>query len=919
MPERIVLVDANSLIYRGYFALPPLTTTRGEQTNAIFGFTSILLRAWQDTRPDHVAACFDLALPTFRHERAATYKATRRPMPEDLRPQMERCKEVLDALAVPMYALPGYEADDLIGTLARQADERKLEVIILSGDLDTLQLVTTDVKLMTTRMGFQNTVTYDEAAIWQRYGLRPAQMVDYKALKGDTTDNVPGVPGVGDKTAARLIAQHGDLEGVYGHLDGLPARLRAALEEHRDQVLASRDLLRIVTDLPVELDLARTRRTGYDRERLAGLFRDLEFRTLTARLPPLEGPALQRAPSPDGAGQLSLGLATSAPSALAAGQRIADEAEVAQRIARAGAVAVHAELHPAERQPRLAGLGVAIEGAAWFLPVDGALPTLIARALADPGVTVVGHDLKTVRRALRRDLGDLSPRLFDTMVASYLVNAGRRQHLLEDLANERLRCEIPALPKPTRKEPNVLATIEERTAHVAACADAARQLAAFFGRDLDELGLRKLFDEVEMPLIDVLVEMEETGIALDAPYLATLSTEFAAEIARIEREAHAAVGHEFGLNSPKQLGQLLFEELRLPRGRRTATGYSTDAGVLEELRGAHPVVDLVLEYREVQKLKSTYADALSTLVDPATGRVHTHFNQTVATTGRLSSDSPNLQNIPIRTRLGRRIRRAFVAGDPEHVLVAADYSQIELRILAHMSDDPALLEAFRTGDDIHARTAALVLGIPRDAVTSELRRIAKTVNFGIIYGMSDFGLAWRMGMPRDEAQRFIDNYFRTYSQVRRYVIETKESCLERGYVETLLGRRRYIADITSPNNAVRNAAERMAINMPIQGTAADIMKIAMVRVRSRLRSQRLRARTALQVHDELVLEVPHEELESTVAALREEMSSAYVLSVPIVVDVRAGPNWDEMTPLADRALAASAPAPGDPPPHARAG
>ncbi len=902
-PERIVLVDSNSLIYRGYFALPALSTTKGEVTHATYGFTSILLKAWQETNPEYIAAAFDLPVPTFRHERDERYKAQRPKMPDDLRPQIERCKQILEAFGIPLYAIPGFEADDVIGTLAHQAETKGLDIIILSGDLDTLQCVTAHARLMTTRQGFQNTVIYDEAAIRQRFGLRPDQMVDYKSLKGDPSDNIPGVPGVGDKTAAKLVANGATLEGVYARLETLTPRLRAALEENREQVFANRELARIVTEVPVTLDLAKSRRRPYDREGVVELFRELEFRSLIARLPPLEAPRIGGAPPV----QTRLGLEV-APVAteLASGTLIADGdvASVADRIARAREVALQAELGANPRQPELVGLGLAVEGAAWFLPLEGTLPAPIASALADPAVRVVAHDIKTARRALRRALTDVPGAAFDTMLASYLIDAGKRQHVLEDLAAEHLRSHVPTLPKSTKKAP-VTASPAERAAWAGASADAARRLAPLFARALDELGLRRLFDEVEMPLVDVLVEMEETGIALDVPYLGTLATEFAQEVARIEREAYAAVGHEFPINSPKQLQELLFGELRLARGRRTVSGgYSTDAQVLEELRDAHPVIEKILEYREVQKLKSTYADALATLVDPESGRVHTHFNQAVAATGRLSSDSPNLQNIPIRTPLGRRIRRAFVAGEPGAVLVAADYSQIELRVLAHVTEDPGLLEAFRSNDDIHSRTAALVLGIPREQLTRDQRRIAKEVNFGIIYGMSDFGLAWRLGMARDEASRFIENYFKTYPRVRRYVLETKEQCLERGYVETLMGRRRYIADITSPNYAVRNAAERMAINMPIQGTAADIMKIGMIRAHQRLRREALRAKIVLQVHDELVLETPRGELDRVAEILASEMGDAYPLAAPLVVDVRVGTNWDEMTavePLGARA------------------
>ena len=909
MPERLLLADSNSLIYRGYFAIPPLTTTKGELVNAAFGFASILLKVIQEYPPQHIAACFDLPVPTFRKERDATYKATRKPMPDDLRPQFERCKEFLDKFGVPMYSLPGYEADDVIGALAKQAEAAGLDTLILSGDLDTLQLVTPHVSLMTTRQGFQNTVIYDEAKIFERYGLRPDQMVDYKALKGDPTDNIAGVPGVGEKTAAKLIADHGSIEGVYENLDTLTPKLRAALDANREQVRHSREMSRIVTDIPVTLDPGRTRRGQYDRASVIDLFRDLEFRSLIPRLPPADGNTAAPLPTPPlfpsetartvapapGTGQLSLGL--TGPVAAPVDVALLADADAAEYLARArgaGRIAVFADVDT-ERAPRLLGLGLALEETCCYLAVGGALPAAIVELLADPRIGKLVHDAKTARRALRRAGADLLGIEMDTVIASYLANASRRQHLLEDLATERLHLEIPALPVPDRKHKDLSATLDERLARAGTSAVATLRLAALFRDDLDRLGLAKLFREIELPLVDVLVHMEEAGIKVNTKYLATLAVEFTGEVARIEREAHAAVGHEFGINSPKQLQELLFTELKLPRGRRTGTGYSTDAAVLEELRGAHPVVDKILEYREVEKLRSTYAEGLGPLID-RDGRIHTTFNQTVASTGRLSSQSPNLQNIPIRTPLGRRIRRAFVAARPEQVLLAADYSQIELRVLAHVSADPALVDAFRSGADVHTRTAAAGFGVPESAVTREQRSVAKMLNFGIVYGMSDFGLAWRMGMPREEAAQFIDEYFKRYALVRRYVMETKAFALEQGYVETLLGRRRYIPDMASSNGAVRNAAERMAINMPVQGTAADIMKIAMVKVHERLRGADW-ARAVLQVHDELVFEVDRSRVDELAELVRDEMGNAYPLDVPLVVDVRTGDNWDEMTPL----------------------
>ncbi len=904
MAERLVLVDSNSLIYRGYFAIPPLTTTKGELVNAAFGFASILLKALQDTDPQHLAACFDLPTPTFRHELEATYKATRRPMPDELRPQFERCKEILAKLGVPIFSLPGYEADDVIGALARQAEAKGLETIILSGDLDTLQLVSPQVKLMTTRQGFQNTVVYDEAMIAARFGLRPDQIVDYKALRGDATDNIPGVRGVGEKTAAKLIAEHGTLEGVYRDLSRYTPKLREGLAANKDQVFRSRELARIVTDLPVTLDLERTRRAAYDRAAVLDLFRELEFRSLVPRLPPANGTTASSRLVAAPAGQLSLGLAPppSAPPGETQLLLDADTAALARDLKAAGSFALYADVETG-RHPRLLGLALATSARAYYLPVPGALPAPIADLLRDGSLAQSAHDAKTARRALRRIGADALGIATDTMLASYLVNASRRYHVLEDLAAERLKLEIPALPAPDRRDPHRTATLAERSSRGGAAALATARLAAAFASELERLGLERLYREVELPLVDVLVEMEEAGIAVDVTYLRSLGVEFAVEVARIEREAYDAVGHEFAINSPKQLEPLLFDELKLPRGRRTKTGFSTDASVLEELRGAHPVVDKILEYREVEKLRSTYTEGLGSLVDPETGRVHTTFDQAVAATGRLSSRGPNLQNIPIRTPLGRRIRRAFVAGGPDLTLVAADYSQIELRVLAHVSQDGALIEAFKAGSDVHRRTAAAGFGVPEDAVTREQRDVAKMLNFGIVYGMSDFGLSWRMSMPREEAQRFIEEYFRTYARVRRYVIETKAFCLENGYVETLLGRRRYLPDMTSPNSAVRGAAERMAINMPIQGTAADIMKIGMVRVRERLATSGLRARVLLQVHDELVAEAHRDDAAELGALLAEEMGNAYPLDVPLVVDVRSGTNWDEMARLEAHARA----------------
>lgn len=991
--ERLMLLDGNGLIYRGYFALPPLTTSKGELVNAVFGFCSIVLRGFQDIRPDYVAVAFDLPGPTFRHDRFAEYKATRVKMPDDLRDQFPKVREVVKALRIPVYELAGFEADDVIGTLTVQAEARGLDTTIVTGDLDMLQLVTDRTRLMTTRSGVQNTVIYDPARIEERYGLKPSQMIDFKALKGDSTDNIPGVPGIGEKTAAKMIGAFGGLEGLYERIDELtPERFRGPLLEARERVLESRELMTIVRDLPVELDLEAARLGEYDREAVIRLFREYEFRSLIERLPALHGeraeetvealrtihggepiraaqvapgrpigwgpapaggarPVAARAGAPgslvgEGSGlQLSLdfgamdGATASREPAAAAAPGLAPGPAATEAEARGLSAPVEpaadlptalaaAIADPGGRIELRAGEGIdALEpwlaaqpavGAALLLddprPLAG---TALALALAGPdgrtvaaegpadaarlqalldrvGTPLVGHEVKPllVARFARDAAADPTPIAFDTQVAAYLLNASLRSQTIADVVAEQLDL---ILPPGAELPPSARAGLE------ALSAIAAREpLAAALASE----GLDRLFTELELPLIPVLARMEATGVALDRGALGTLDVEFRAEIERLEREIHESVGHEFNLGSPKQLEQVLFFELNLPKGKKTKTGYSTDASVLEELRGAHPMVERLLEWRTYTKLRSTYVEALPTLI-ASDGRLHTTFHQAVAATGRLSSSDPNLQNIPIRTPLGRRIRRAFVAGAPDVTLVAADYSQIELRILAHVSGDEHLRDAFARGADIHRETAARVLHKAPEEVTADERSMAKMVNFGIAYGMSDFGLSSRAGIPRKEAQEFINTYFATYSGISYYMLHIKESARQKGFVTTLLGRKRSIPELEARNPTLRAAGERMAINMPIQGTAADIIKIAMIRLAERLREGGFRSRLLLQVHDELLLEVPREEVERLVPVLRSTMESALQLDVPLTVDIKVGDDWESMTPLTREDAAAA--------------
>ena len=804
---------------------------------------------------------------------------------------------------------------------------------------------------MTTRMGVDATVIYDPARIRERYGLEAAQMIDFKSLKGDSTDNIPGVPGVGDKTAAKLVSQFGSLDALYARLDEVtPEKLREKLREHHDRVLASRELVTIHRDLPVALDLSAARFGEYDREEVVRLFREYEFRTLIDRLPPLRGAADARDETVDGTPRAKAAESTPAvrPSFGSPGARssaaprpgggdglqlaldfdsvgqIADEAGAVRlesgplpagdlRAALAALIAepdrveavTEAEIpalaawladrsavgvavildDPRPRQGHALALAVAGEDGRLVVADGPAASDALRRALETAGVPLVAHEVKPllVARLAADPAAVPTPVAFDTQIAAYLLNASLRSQAIADVVAERMDLVLPpaaaGLAPPARAGLEALAALAVREPLAAALADAS---------------LDRLFAELELPLIPILARMEATGVAIDLPALGLLDVEFAGELARLEAEIFADVGHEFTLGSPKQLEQVLFYELNLPRGKRTKTGFSTDASVLEELRAAHPAVAKLLDWRLYSKLRSTYIAALPELLADD-GRLHTTFHQAVAATGRLSSSDPNLQNIPIRTPLGRRIRRAIVAGAPDVTLVAADYSQIELRILAHVSGDAHLREAFLAGADIHRDTAALVLHKEPADVTPDERSMAKMVNFGIAYGMSDFGLSSRANIPRAEAKAFIERYFATYSGISYYMLHIKETARQQGYVTTLLGRKREIPELRASNPSLRGAGERMAINMPIQGTAADIMKIAMIRVDRRLRAEGFRSRLLLQVHDELLLEVPRGEVARLVPVLRETMEGALVLDVPLTVDVKTGDDWESMT------------------------
>jgi DNA polymerase I len=905
--KRLMLVDGHGLAYRAYHALPEsMATSEGEPTNAVYGFTLMLLDALKEYQPDYIIVSFDVG-KTFRHEAFDEYKANRAPMPDDLRSQVERIHTVLEALNIPIYTKEGYEADDVIGTIARLASKQCNEVLIVTGDSDLLQLADEKSKiLLPGRPRFGDFRLYDRHGVEKRFGFPPERIPDFKALVGDASDNIPGVPGVGQKTATTLIQTYPDLETLRHHLDETkPPRARKSLEENFELALQGRELATIVRDVEIELDLDQCVVSDYDRDKVVEIFRTLEFRTLLNRLPE---PAT---------------ITPSAPTQESVRTVVTNEEGLAAFIAKAesaSALAVDVETDSVKAsEASLVGIAVATAPfESFYIPVGHAsndrkqlskdvVYSALAPILSSGETPLYAHNAKYDAVVLERHGYSLPRFAFDTMIAAYIL--GETSLGLKELAFTRLGIEMQEISTLIGRGRNQitmdLADIDLAGDYACADVEVTYQLADLLRPELEQHQQSELFFDIEMPLIDVLIEMEKVGIALDVEFLKDLSRQLAAEISELEREIYALAGTEFNINSPRQMATVLFEDLKLPAGRKTKTGYSVSQEVLENLRDAHQIVSLILEYRQLQKLKSTYVDALPEQVNPETGRVHTSFNQTVAATGRLSSTDPNLQNIPVRTGIGRMVRRSFIADNREGYrpfkerakFLAADYSQVELRLMAHFSEDETLLAAFRAGRDIHAATAADVFGVDLDDVTSDMRRIAKTVNFGIMYGMQAFGLSRDTGMSRQDAQAFIDTYFERFPGVRAYLDSTKEKAADDGFVSTMFGRRRYVSDIKSTNFNRRTAAERIAINMPLQGTAADIMKIAMIRMQNELRSQGFQSRMILQVHDELLFEAPESEIPRLAELVTDVMENVATLRVPLVTEVSVGENWEELEPI----------------------
>lgn len=922
--DRLVLIDGHALAYRVFYALPvdAFTTKSGEPTNATYGFARTLMDLMFDGQPPkYLAVAFDKGL-TFRDELYEDYKGTREKMPDELDIQLTRIRQLVETFNIPVLELDGYEADDVLGTIAQQAKEQNVHVHILTGDRDLLQLVdeNTTVELPPSRYERDASI-YDINAVRERYGLDPKQIVDLKALMGDSSDNIPGVPGVGEKTATTLLQKYGNLDAIYEHLDEIQTRFRNKLEEGRESAFLSRELARIHTDAPIELDIDACLTQEFEPKAVLELFQELEFRSLTGRL----ADSLDQVPS----------LSDRPPTDVHIVRTEEELAALKKKLEAAEQISFDVETTSLDKMSaELVGICLSVEPPeAFYVPVghmagegqnesgqmslfggevklaEGQLPLemiieALRPALTDPDIPKIAHNAKYDYMVLARYGLEVEPITMDTMIAEWLTDPSSKFMGLKGLASHRLGVQMTEITDliGTGRNQKTMAElpIEEVAPYGAADADMTLRLVKPLREEIERKGLERVL-EIEMPLLAVLSSMEQEGVAIDRDFFAQMSEELAERLEGLEKQIYEIAGHPFNINSTQQLSDVLFGELKLPhRGlRKTKSGsYSTAADVLEALRESDEtgIIDLILEYRELGKLKSTYVDALPGMVNEETGRIHSSFNQTGTVTGRIASNSPNLQNIPVRTEVGQKIRKGFISR-PGWLFLAADYSQVELRILAHISQDEALLEAFRKDQDVHRATAAAVYGISLDEVTFQQRQFAKNVNFGLIYGMGPYRLARESGLTLAEAENYIEEYFERFPGIESYLQETKQQAREKGYVETLFGRRRYFPIFQARNRANRQMvarAEREAINHPIQGTAADIIKIAMIRLHRQLREKGYRARMILQIHDELLLEVPEEELDEVRELVVSTMSNAFKLDVPLKVEVSTGKNWLEL-------------------------
>lgn len=870
MPRKFVIVDGSSLVHRGFYALPLLTTAGGLYTNAVYGFTTMMIKLLGELKPDLIVVAFDKSKITFRNELYAEYKAHRKPTPGELSQQFPLVKEVLQALGITVIEEAGYEADDIIGTLATKAGEVGHEVIIVTGDRDVLQLISPRVQVMLTKKGISDMDVYDNQAFEVKYGVTPQQQIDLKGLMGDASDNIPGVPGIGEKTAMKLIVEYGTIENLLENIDRVSGKkIQENLRNNKEIALLSKKLATIACDMPLEF-VAESFTFHPDGEKVKELCVKFEFKSLLSKIGNIfPGNEEKSLDEPECLPQVEMVT------------RYDEITKIVKQVQQAGLLEFYAIVIGKLPDISMQGVAVIALGKTVYIPVEAEGFQDMLLLFADKTVMKVTHDAKIIYNACAKMGITLQGLVFDTVLAAYLLDPTASNYSLAVLKEQYLG----------QTSNNQLAKMPYEPIFAVWAAQTIHDIYPTLRQGLVDNELDQLFDKVELPLVEVLAAIENYGIKVNAEYLKVMSDDLGVKIEILLSDIYQCSGEKFNVNSPKQLGVILFEKLNLPVIKKTKTGYSTDAEVLEKLIGQHDVIDKLLEYRILTKLKSTYLDGLAALICPNTGRIHTTFNQMVASTGRLSSSEPNLQNIPIRTEAGRRIRELFVPGEGYDYIMSADYSQIELRILADMSSDANLVESFAQSQDVHTRTAAEVFEVPISEVTAELRSRAKAVNFGIVYGISDYGLSRDIGVSRKEAGQYISNYFIKYHGVKEFIDRVVKDAHRQGYVTTLFGRRRYLPDINSSNFNLRSFAERTAMNTPIQGTAADIIKKAMIDVHNALQSEKLQSRILLQVHDELILEVPEYEVEQVAKIVKQAMQQSVRLQVPLVVDVKIGKNW----------------------------
>ena len=926
MPPILHLIDGHALAYRTYYALSAtggnrFQTSTGEPTAGIYGFASVLLRLLEQEKPEYIAVAFDTG-KTFRDEIYPDYKGTREKMPDELRSQIKRIRQLVDAFNFPRLEAEGFEADDVLGSIANQAVKKGFGVKIYTGDRDLLQLVNDRIIVNLPGKQLSDAKDYNAEDVKAYLGVRPDQVVDFKALAGDSSDNIPGVQGIGKKTATTLLEQYNHLDDIYAHIEDVPTRVRNRLEPGQESAYLSYKLATIRTDVEIALDLEKAHIKNIDIHAVKQLFYELQFRTFTRKLEEIflasDAQSQEEQLSLFGETITKVGISKKYEPAkveiIDTEKKLLELCKFLQNVSEFALDTETTSTDP--MQAELVGISLAFEeGSGYYLPIGHQteepqlpLPLVVETLgpiLSDPKIAKIGHNLKYDGLVLSQHGMQVAPYSFDTMIAEWLTHPGSRHLGLKDMADKYLQIQMihieELIGKGKAQKSMAEVGISEVAPYAAADAEVTLRLKPLMAKSLLEQNAEKLFFEIEIPLIEVLANMQQTGIALDKNFFRVLSKQLKGRINEIVGQIYQAIGYEFNLNSTQQLSKALFESLGLEppnRRKRTSSGlFSTSASVLEQISSQHPVIALILEYRELSKLKSTYVNTLPEQINPKTGRIHSSFNQTGSVTGRLASSDPNLQNIPTRTELGKQVREGFVAG-PGHLLLAVDYSQIELRIVAHMSQDQSMLDAFRAGQDIHATTAAAVYNIPLSEVTQDKRRHAKAINFGLIYGMSPFGLTQTTDLTLAEAENFVKAYFERFPGVKNFLDNLRKEAADQGYVETLLGRRRYFPNLKSIKNAnLRNREEREAINAPIQGTAADIIKLAMIKLPELLIEEQLHAKMLLQVHDELIFECQEDELDSCLHTIQNIMENAYTLSIPLLTEAKAGKNWGSLKPI----------------------